>query len=166
MHKLKVLVVLGSGGHTAQMLRLIDKLGDRYDYEYVIASTDKVSEKHIKHKGRIYRVYDTRKKSDKSVLKVILKYVHSTIEALRILWKSKPDAVIACGPAVCLHICALAKILFRAKLIFFESWIRIRNKSLSGRLIYPFTTNKDLFMVQWPELKRKYKRAVYAGRLG
>ena len=73
MHKLKVAIILGSGGHTTQMLRLVDKLGDWYKYSYIIANTDKTSEKHIRIPGKVYYIYDTRLKTDTSLIKIILK---------------------------------------------------------------------------------------------
>ena len=36
----------------------------------------------------------------------------------------------------------------------------VKELSLSGKIIYPFA---DLFLVQWKELSKKYKKAVYGG---
>ena len=43
--------------------------------------------------------------------------------------------------------------LSKAKLIFFESWCRVRDLSLSGKLVKPIV---DEFIVHWPELTKKY----------
>lgn len=155
--------MLGSGGHTTQMLRLVDQLGSKYKYCYIVANTDKTSEKHIKIPGKVYRVFDTRLKTDRFLIKIVAKFVPSTLEAISVLLKIRPHFIIGCGPGMNLHVLWLAKYLFSAKLIFFESWVRVHNKSLAGRLIYPFT---DLFIVQWRSLLKKYPRAVFAGRLG
>jgi beta-1,4-N-acetylglucosaminyltransferase len=161
--KKNVAIILGSGGHTTQILRLVDKMGKKYDYTYIIANTDSTSEKHIRIKGSVHYVYDTRLKTDKNLIKIILKFIPSTIETIKILNKIKPDFIIGCGPGMNLHVLWIAKYLFRAKLIFFESWVRVYNKSLTGRLIYPFS---DLFMVQWRTMIKKYPKAVFVGRLG
>ena len=158
----KILVLLGSGGHTVQMLRLLEKVGKKYNYEYVIASDDDTSAKQIKYKGPIYQLYNVRTKKDFNLFKVILKFIPSTIEAIQILLKSKPNAIIGCGPGFNLHILFLANLL-GIKVIYFESWVRVKHPSLTGKLIYHFT---DLFFVQWRPLKNRFKRAVYAGRLG
>ena len=163
MHKPKVAIILGSGGHTVQMLRLVDQLGKKYKYIYIIANTDKTSEKQIKIPGKVYRIFDTRLKTDMNLLKIILKFIPSTIQAINVLRKIKPDFIIGCGPGMCLHVLWLAKYLFSAKLIFFESWVRVHNKSIAGKLIYHFA---DLFIVQWKSLLNSYPKAVFAGRLG
>jgi beta-1,4-N-acetylglucosaminyltransferase len=162
----RVAVVLGSGGHTTQMLRLVDKLGSKYNYSYIIADTDTTSEKHIRIPGKVYYIPDTRLKTDTNLIKIILKYIPSTLKALQILTKIKPQFILACGPAVCLHVLVLAKYLFGAKMIFFESWVRVYNKSISGRQIAPFFTKDDLFMVQWKSLLKKHTYAKFIGRLG
>ena len=43
--KRKILIILGSGGHTAQMLKLLNLLGEDYDYEYVINREDQITRK-------------------------------------------------------------------------------------------------------------------------
>ena len=161
--KPKVAIILGSGGHTRQMLWLVDKLGDKYNYHYIIANTDKTSEKHIKISGKVYYIKDTRLKTDTNLLKIILKFIPSTIQAIGILSKIKPAFIIGCGPGMCIHALWLAKYIFKAKLIFFESWVRVHHKSISGKLIYPFA---DLFLVQWESLLKRYPKAKFAGRLG
>jgi beta-1,4-N-acetylglucosaminyltransferase len=166
MNKKRLAVVLGSGGHTTQMLRLIDNLGPKYHYSYIIADTDTTSEKHIRIPGNTYYIPDTRLKTDTNIIKIILKYIPSTIHAIKILRKIKPDVILACGPAVCLHVLVLAKYLFKAQLVFFESWVRVHNKSISGRQIAPFFTNEDLFMVQWKTLLKQHPYSKFVGRLG
>ena len=157
-----LMIILGRGGHTAQILRLTEQLG-KQRYEYIISSDDKLSEKKIKHKGRVFRIINPRRMQDKSLLKVILRFIPSTIQTIIALARSKADVVVSCGPAMCLHVCFLAKYLFGKKIIFIESWARAYNKSTSGKIIYKFA---DLFFVQWPGMLKKYPKAVYAGRLG
>jgi UDP-N-acetylglucosamine:LPS N-acetylglucosamine transferase len=166
MNSKMMAVVLGSGGHTTQMLRLVDKLGPKYTYAYIIANTDTTSEKHIRIPGEVYYIPDTRLKTDTNIIKIILKYIPSTFKALQILKKIKPQFILACGPAVCLHVLVLAKYIFDAKMVFFESWVRVHNKSISGRQLAPFFTKEDLFMVQWKSLLKKHRHAKFVGRLG
>lgn len=158
-----VLIALGMGGHTNQMLRLVDKLGEIYNYEYVVGHDDQTSISKIKFKGPVHKIYNPRLMKDKSLFIIILKMFPTTFNAFKILWKTKAKVVLGCGPSFNLPLLWLAKVIFRKKVIFFESWVRVENKSMTGRLIYPYT---DLFLVQWPKLKEKYEKAVYAGRLG
>jgi beta-1,4-N-acetylglucosaminyltransferase len=52
--------------------------------------------------------------------------------------------------------------LSRVKLIFFESWCRVEDLSLSGKLVRPIA---DEFIVHWPELAAKYKKCKYYGSI-
>lgn len=161
--KKTLLIVLGEGGHTKQMLKLVDQLGDKYSYEYLIASHDRLSEKKIKLKGRIFKILSPRRMEDKSLIKVFFKFIPSTIQLFFVLLKSKSIAVISAGPALAIHTSFLAKKLFGKKVIFLESWSRVYSKSMAGKFISPFA---DLSFIQWPQQKKNYPKALYRGRLG
>ncbi|MFH0831808.1 MAG: PssD/Cps14F family polysaccharide biosynthesis glycosyltransferase [archaeon] len=164
MNKKKTLmIILGGGGHTKQLLKLVKQLGKSFDYEYVLASDDSLSEKKIEIKGRVFRIYNPRNMEDRNLAKVILKFVPSAIQTLIMLFRSNAECIIAAGPAISLHTAWLGKFLFRKKVIFLESWSRVYIKSLAGRLTYSFA---DLFFVQWKNELKNYPKAVYAGRLG
>jgi beta-1,4-N-acetylglucosaminyltransferase len=156
------LIVLGGGGHTEQMLKLVENFNRNYQISYVIKKKDKITVNRIKTPGKIYYMSNPREMEDKNIIKVILKMIPSSLDAIKILLKAKPHYIISCGPAISLPILFLGKI-FRKKIIFIESWSRIYSKSLSGRIAYCFS---DLFFVQWKELKKSYPKAIYAGRLG
>lgn len=163
----KLLVVLGMGGHTAQTLRLLDLLGDGYDYEYVLGHDDKTSAAKIKFPGKIHMMRNPRVMTDKSLLKVVLNMIPATFQALSILRKTKPDAVLSAGPSLAIPLFWLVKAFHliparKIKTIFIESWVRVHHKSLTGRLVYPVS---DIFFVQWESLKKEYPKATYAGRL-
>lgn len=161
--KTKILVSLGMGGHTNQMLRLLELLGDRYDYEFVVGDDDRTSAPKVEGKGTIYVMKNPRLMKDKNIILIFFKMFPAAIDSFRTLRKTKAKVLLGCGPSLDLPLFFVAKVFFRMKLIFFESWVRVENKSMTGKLIYPFC---DLFLVQWPKLQKKYSKAVYAGRLG
>jgi len=163
-NKKTLLAVLGRGGHTEQLLKLIDLLGKEYNYEYVIASEDLVSEKRIKFRGRVFKIINPRRMDDKNILKVILKFIPSTIQLISVILRSKAKFVVMCGPALCLHIAVLSKLVGK-KVIFLESWSRVYTKSWAGNAVYKLNL-ADLFFVQWKEEMKNYPKAIYAGRLG
>jgi beta-1,4-N-acetylglucosaminyltransferase len=69
--------------------------------------------------------------------------------------------IISTGAGVAVPTCFLGKFLFKSKFIFIESFCRIKEPSLSGKLIYPIA---DLFFVQWKNLLNFYgKKAIYRG---
>lgn len=157
----KLLIQLGMGGHTSQILKLMDLLGPNYRYEYIIGYDDQTSKEKIKFPGKIYRMKNPRLMKDKSLVKVLFNMFPATFDAFRILFKSKPCAIISAGPSMALPLFWLAK-LMGVKTIFIESWVRVHHKSLTGRLVYPVS---DLFFVQWESLRKAYPKALFAGRL-
>lgn len=165
--KQKLLIHLGMGGHTSQILRTVKSLsqgyesGQGYKYEYVIGHDDQTSEKKIEYLGQVYKMRNPRLMKDRSILKVALNMIPATVDAFKILWKSKPKAIISAGPSSAIPLFWLAKMM-GIKTIFIESWVRVHHGSISGRLVYPVC---DKFIVQWESMKKTYPKAVFAGRL-
>jgi beta-1,4-N-acetylglucosaminyltransferase len=157
----KVLIMLGMGGHTSQILRLVDMISENYEYEYIIGHDDQTSMKKIKFPGKIYRMKNPRLMKNNSLIPVFFNMFATTIDAFKILIKSKPKVIISAGPSFSIPTFWIAK-LFGKKTIFIESWVRVHNKSLTGKLVYPVS---DLFLVQWESMKKVYPKSVYAGRL-
>jgi beta-1,4-N-acetylglucosaminyltransferase len=158
---MKILIHLGMGGHTSQVLRLVDSIGDKYNYEYLIGDDDKTSTKKIKYQGKVHIVKNPRLMQDKSLFKVFLKMFPTTIQVFNLLRKTKPKAIISAGPSLTIPLFWVAK-LFGIKTIFIESWVRVHNPSQAGRFCYKVS---DLFLVQWEPMQKVYPKAIYAGRL-
>jgi beta-1,4-N-acetylglucosaminyltransferase len=154
---MKILIILGSGGHTAQMFKLLNLLGNKYQYGYLINSNDSVTPKKIS--GKIYAIPNPRI-FGASVFSKMSKTIWGFIKSIYIMLKF--DVVISAGPGISVPTFFAAKLLGK-RTIFLESWSRAHSPSVSGRLCYPVS---DLFFVQWPEMKKFYPKAVYAGRLG
>jgi UDP-N-acetylglucosamine:LPS N-acetylglucosamine transferase len=157
MKKRTVLVILGGGGHTAQMRHLVRRLGSRYRYEYVLSYDNPCTPKGARH----YRVLNPRSMSDRNPFWVACKTLVCAAQAAGVLLKSDSSVIVACGPAISVPFCLIGK-LFRKKIIYVETWARVKTISKSGRIVYPFA---DLFFVQWPALRRLLPRAQYLGRL-
>ncbi len=157
----KLLICLSGGGHTTQALQLIEKLGNEYEYEYVVEKTDKLTINKLKKEGKIFYISRSREYNQNLILS-IPSQIKSLIEALKIIIKSESKAVISFGASFSFYLCLFGK-LTKKKVIFIESWSRTNTKSLSGKLNYPIS---DLFFVQWKKQKTNYPKSIYAGRLG
>ena len=157
---IKLLVVLGEGGHTRQMLNLVDLLGDDVNYYYIVPREDNLSTGHIKHAGPIYRLTRPRGKHAK-IISSVMRTILTGVESLRVLLQVRPSAIVSAGPAIAVPVSILGKLL-GVRIIFVESASRVTMLSLSGRIMYRWA---DLFFVQWPQLAEKLPRAIYAGRL-
>ena len=99
--------------------------------------------------------------------------LYSFLYPLPTLFSISPDLVILNGPGTSvslgislLIITTIQSIFFQTpkklKIVFVESFARIKNLSLSGKLLYHFV---DEFIVLWPELVKKYPKATYLGKL-
>jgi len=158
--KRRLLVVLGSGGHTTEMLRLVDLLGPGLEYVYLLEQEDGFSQARIRIPGPAFRIHQPSRFGDALWL-TALKTVRSALEACVLLARVRPDAIVACGRGLAVAVCALGR-LMGAKVIFIETAARVRSRSLTGRLVHPFV---DLFYVQWEEARALYPGSRYAGRL-
>tara|TARA_Y100000310_G_C20671613_1_gene810608 strand:+ start:1583 stop:1996 length:414 start_codon:yes stop_codon:yes gene_type:complete len=136
-------------------------MGSKYRYEYIIGHDDQTSAKKINFPGKIYTMINPRLMKDKSLITVFFNMFPATLRALKILRKSKPHTIISAGPSMTIPLFWVAKLL-GIKTIFIESWVRVHNKSQTGRFVYPIS---DLFLVQWSSMKKVYPKAVFAGRL-
>ena len=157
---MKILAILGSGGHTAQMLRLVDMLGTKFDYIYGIGEEDSLSEKKIKIIGKVFYIHAARKHGD-NILVTFFKIIRLSVESLVLIAKANPNAIISAGPGIAVPISLIGKV-FGKKVIFIEDWSRVYHKSSAGRIVYRFA---DLFFIQWPELNKVYPKGIFAGRL-
>lgn len=157
---MKLLVVLGEGGHTTELLNLVDLLGDRYEYHYVISKQDNLSADQLRISGQIYRLLRPRGK-DTGTLAAALRTCVTAFQALWVLLRVRPKAILSCGPAIAVPVAIIGKLL-GARVIFVETGSRIKTVSMTGRIMYRWA---DLYFVQWPQLQKKLPRAIYAGRL-
>jgi UDP-N-acetylglucosamine:LPS N-acetylglucosamine transferase len=76
-----------------------------------------------------------------------------------IVFREKPQVVISTGAAAGCIGCFLSK-LIGAKIIWIDSITNVKKLSLSGQMVRYIA---DLFLVQWPELAKKYKNVEFAG---
>ncbi|XP_052867327.1 UDP-N-acetylglucosamine transferase subunit ALG14 homolog [Anopheles cruzii] len=164
----RTMIVMGSGGHTAEMLRIVERLDcNRYTpRQYIIADTDKTSVVKV-IESEVRREPDTAKQMyeittigrSREVHQTYISSVMTTISAVfncvPIILKAKPDLILTNGPGTCVPICLvafLARVLFlntKCRIVFIESFCRVRSISLSGRILLFIV---DIFVVQWPEL--------------
>ena len=47
-----------------------------------------------------------------------------------------------------------------SRIIYIETFANIQTKTATGKLLYPIS---DLFVVQWKDMQKLYKKAKYGG---
>lgn len=96
-------------------------------------------------------------------LKAKIMLIKTSIKAIKILIKEKPDLIVSTGGGeIAVPFSYIGKLL-GAKVIYIETLARIRAPSGGGKLVYPVV---DLFLVQWESLLQKYgNKAKYWGKI-
>lgn len=145
----KICLVSASGGHFEQLCRLKPLLSE---YGGFI-----VTEKTAFVTNADYFVTQTGL-GDKGWIKDSVKLFNETFKICK---KEKPDIVISTGTYVALPFLLYCK-LFRKKFIYIETFARVTDTTKAGRFMYKFA---DLFIYQWPELKKFYPKGIYGGSI-
>ena len=158
--KIEFLVVLGDGGHSAEIIRLVELMGPDHNYSYAITTSDRVSENNLTIPGPVYRITRPRAKDD-NVWQAALKLTRSFWQAAWLLYQIRPDVVLGSGPAVMVPIALLGR-LTGARIIYVETGCRVTDLSLTGKIMLKVA---HLFFVQWEQLQKLYPHTIFAGRL-
>ena len=153
--KKRVLFISSGGGHLNELLKL-NKLFDKYEY-HIVTEKNK-STKYLKkkyHKKVSYLLYGTKKLL---LIYPFILLINSFISLFYFL-KYKPKYIVTTGTHTAGPMCCIAKI-FKAKVIYIETFANIHSKTVAGKLIYKFA---DYFVVQWESMLELYPKAVYGG---
>lgn len=165
----RTLIVIGSGGHTSEMMRLMDKINkSKFTPRlYVLADTDTTSRSRVESNERntdwtIASIPRSRH-VNQSYCSSILSTIYSTCMTVPVLVSFKPDVVLCNGPGTCVPVCFVAFMMrvfhcADTSIVFVESICRVKTLSLTGKLMFFLA---DLIIVQWPELKQKYGWRVH-----
>lgn len=181
---LLTLIVLGSGGHTAEMLNLMDVLDKQrfFPRVYIAALTDNMSLSRAAtmeetlgtssalHKDgvRYVQIYRSREVGQSYVTSVLTTMI-ATFHGLWLVFGVRPDMILCNGPGTCIPLCFagyLLKVLGIkwVVIVYVESIARVRHLSLSGLILYRLRL-ADKIYVQWTKLHEMYPRTEYVGRL-
>jgi len=172
----KTMIFFGSGGHTTEMIRLVQNL-DPNKYEpvtFAIGHTDVTSQGKVRAarlplepRARWLRIYRNREVKQ-SWLTTMLTAIWSLVQALYVMFRNRPQLLICNGPGTCVSLIYSAFALnvlglSDTTIVFAESFCRTTSRlSITGTLVYPLA-NK--FIVHWQEQAEAYPRAEYLGQI-
>ena len=146
VEKLKVCLCCSAGGHLAE-LQVLEKSWQGYDTFYLLMRGPTAVG--LRDKGyRVYEVDNARRTAPWTMLKTLW-------QTWPIIRKEKPDVIITTGAGVVIPACLLVK-LKRGKLVYVETIAEVDRPTVTGRILHPFA---DLFIVQWPGLKKFFPKA-------
>ena len=168
--KVSTLVILGSGGHTTEMLRLVSALSDeKYTpKKFMLAETDSSSIHKLKDNNYDQNIIFIPRSREvrQSWITTIFSTIKATIYCCRILHEYRPTLLLCNGPGTCVPPCLVAWLYnktttHKTTIVFVESICRIKSFSLTGKILQYFA---DSCLVQWPELATKNERFKYIDR--
>lgn len=165
----KTLIVLGSGGHTTEMLNLLHEINkDNYTPRiYVAADSDKnsynkVTEFEASSADHKFVTIFRSRNVGQSYFSSIFTTLQAIVASIPMIYREKPDLVMCNGPGTCVPICLIAFVLrivcinTNCRIVFIESFCRVKSLSLTGRIMIWFA---DLFVVHWEE-QRKFSNKI------
>ena len=148
---MKVCLVASAGGHLSQLLKIVPLVEK---HETLMITTSEAVRDNLTRFGAVHVVGECNRQHGLQVIRVFLR-------CLAILRRERPDVVLSTGAAAGCICCFLGK-LMGARIVWVDSITNVDRLSLSGRMVRHIA---DLFIVQWPELARKYPGTEYVGSI-
>ena len=142
---MKILLVCSTGGHF-RALHNLHPFWKKHQHCWVTfrtASTEKAL-----GKTNVYWAWSPTNRN-------LPNLVRNFVLACKVIWQERPQLILSTGAGVAVPFIILGKI-FGSQTAFVESFTRVKQLSLSARLILPFL---DTLYVQWPQLQAKYPQA-------
>jgi UDP-N-acetylglucosamine:LPS N-acetylglucosamine transferase len=144
----KICLAASAGGHLTQLRKIAHAWSMRP--AFWVTTGDMVANSF--DDSKVYAVGECNRQHPFRLLAVLVRCAAITL-------RERPDIIISTGAAPGCIMCLLGKLL-GARVIWLDSITNVERLSLSGRLVRPFA---DLFLVQWPELAKRYRNAEYTG---
>lgn len=145
----RALLVCSSGGHLVQLMKLRTWWGDRDRRWVTFPGEDSASL--LAGEQQLEAFHPTTRNLPNALRNLRL--------AVRTLRAYRPDVVVSTGAGVAVPFFLVARLL-GIRTVYLEVYDRIDLPTVSGRLCYPLA---DLFLLQWPEQQRFYRRGVVIG---
>ena len=144
----KICIVSSCGGHLTEV-RALMPVYEHYEYFYVL------NDRALLPKDMQGKTYFIRH-SERDWL-----FFVNLLEAWRILRKERPRLILSTGAGPVVPFTLVGK-LFRIPTVFVETFTRVTEPSLTGRIMYYLA---DRFYYQWKSLERYFPKATYGGLL-
>jgi beta-1,4-N-acetylglucosaminyltransferase len=144
----RILLVASPGGHLMQMVALRPAWED---LECRWVSLESADSKFLLDPSEVVFAYGPTPRN-----------VPNFFRNLRLAWTTirqyKPDVILSTGAGLAVPFFVIGR-LCGVRLVYVESFTRVKKPALTGRMVYPLA---HVFFVQWPTSYRR-RRAIYAG---
>jgi len=154
----KVAVICSSGGHLEQALRVLEAFEECHVFLVTYNTPTLIDFQHPDFE----KVYRLRYFGD-SWMRIFVTLLFGCFTYIRIFLKERPQVIFSTGSEIAIPAFYIGKIIFRLKLVYLETVLRIHHPTVTARALYWVS---DLFLVQWESLLPKFgSKAKYAGRI-
>ena len=154
---MRLLFVLGSGGHTARGMILSNQVeGEKH---YIVPWESEVTKRKVG--GNYFSVLSPRFRAKDSRIMTVLRTLFLFLHSLIILLIVRPKILISTGSGLTLPPFLVARI-FGIKTLFIESPSRVYKPSIAGRMLLG---KVDLWLSSWPDLSERYDKVEYRGMI-
>jgi beta-1,4-N-acetylglucosaminyltransferase len=145
------LLVASNGGHLLQLNQLRDNWAAE-DRHWV--TFDKPDARSMLAGERVTYAHHPTNRNVPNLLR-------NLVLALTLLRRLRPRAIVTTGAGVAVPFCWVGRLL-GVRVVYIESFARVSHPSLTGRLVHPVAHR---FFVQWPDMRRHFRKAEYRGGL-
>ncbi len=146
--KMKICIVSSCGGHLTEV-RVLKSIYEKYNHFYVLNDKIKLPKD---MEGKTYFI----KHSERDWLFFI-----NVAEAWRIIGKERPSIILSTGAGPVVPFALVAR-LSRIPTIFIETFTRVTQPSLTGRIMYRLANR---FFYQWKPLAQFFPKGIHGGPL-
>ncbi|CAI8505866.1 unnamed protein product [Hanseniaspora opuntiae] len=182
----KVIVFLGSGGHTGEMLKILHTYKDTLKHSSIVVLYSEENSlarfklqfpdiKNVKFHmiGKAREVGSGKISSIKSIVHTLLSVVDIVIKDMNyFVIDHKRTLILLNGPGSCVLLSMIFQFIKlitikdhkHIKIVYVESLARCNKLSMTGVIIY-YMKFADEFLVQWPEMLKSYPYAKSYGIL-
>lgn len=150
---LKLCVGASSGGHTNELLRLLEH-ASWWPRDAVAVTTLEILRPQFEQLGPTTVIGECHRFRPWAAAGVFWR-------AFRFVLRERPDVIVTTGSLPLAMVCFFVKI-FRGKVVWIDSVAQIEGLSMSGRLVRRFA---DRCFAQWPGVAARYRNVTYAGEL-
>jgi len=147
----KACFIASSGGHWEELMCL-KPIAQEHDTFYVTEAGGQAKDSSLENIYLLPQI--NRRQKD-----FLWRFLKLMVSAGKIMRREKPEFLVTTGALIAFPFCLYGKLL-GTKVIYIESFARVSDRSLTGRLVYPIA---DLFLVQWESLLELYPKAKYVG---
>lgn len=154
---MKIGIVVSGGGHLDEAIAILEA----FKGQDIFLVTYKLSSLALYNHPKIKHIYFVNVKESKGIVLFFHLFIN-IFEFLFIFSKERPKVLFSTGSEIAIVPFFIGKFIFGVKLIFLETFTRVKNPSFTAKIIYPIT---NLFLVQWESLLKIGSKAKFFGRI-